>query len=513
MVLISRFALCMILFVSCSDSFQIARGWSERTTTIRSSAVSEETSSTPSSARYEALRALLPSRGGGFPVDQLDSSHGFKNLPVRDRALARNLVATVARRQGQLDAIIEQCQKQKSSPSKKKKKPNRTELYIATVLRLGAAQILFMRIPAHAAVKETVDLLRLSKDYKVSEGQIKFVNAVLRKLTREGEHMIQSTTVLDNVAPWLVEELNKAWGEERTTTIVEQAMDEKHRYLTVRQKPGCTHEEAQSVIREVASHFTDDEVISSAIIPQGSVKIVDPPPGKVSDWPGYKEGEWWLQDISATLPAIALYNSLSENGKISVNDKKVVDLCSAPGGKTAQLCCYGFDSVTAVEVSKRRSKRLKDNLGRLRLACEVAVEDGTEWTPEAPIDGVLLDAPCSATGTGSRRPDILRKEPDFDELYQIQHALACHSVDNILNVGGVMVYATCSLLPQEGEEQMARLLSRTGTSTKLEVLPFTEEETFSLPGCIVDENGWLRAFPQADNELDGFFVGRVRKVA
>ena len=266
---------------------------------------------------------------------------------------------------------------------------------------------------------------------------------------------------------------------------------------------------------------TDDEgdPQPAELIPVGSIRIPDDFGGAVSKWPLYDEGAWWVQDVSATLPAIALFNTLiGENNEKKPEDMYVVDLCSAPGGKTAQLCSMGFGRVDAIEFSPRRSRSLNQNLERLGMGdiCNVVIADGREFEPDGLVHGVLVDAPCSATGVGSRRPDVLRKSIDMKELTSIQRELTVHAIDNILEVGGVLVYATCSLLKQEGEGQIEWLLSQERSEGEsIETIPFTPGEIPGFDDCI-DENGWLRVvpgvLPGSLKYCDGFFVARLRKI-
>jgi len=457
------------------------------------------------SARYLAVKALTPRKGStAFAVDRLESNISFSKLSTRDRSFCRLLVTTTERRLGQIDKVLSQCQKE----AQKKKKWSRVDHYIQGVLRVGAVQLLFLGVSPHAAVKETVDLLRLDSAVKVPESKIKFVNAVLRRLSRQGGELLASTKVTDNAAPWLVEEWKRTWGEEATARIVAAAMEETPRCLTIRQKPGMSKDARQMQSEHVASYFEESETLS-----QGSLRILKPPRGSVSHWPLYDTGAYWLQDVSSTLPATALYHALSDGGKKSVEGLKVVDMCAAPGGKTAQLCNFGF-SVTAVEASSKRCERLRQNMKRLNMECDVAVADGTEWIPEKAVAGVLLDAPCTATGTGSKQPDVLRRDSDYSDLLKTQYDLLCNAVDNVLWPGGILVYATCSLLKDEGEEQIAKLLERRDGG-KVETLPIEPGDIPGFDGAI-DENGWLRvlpgALPEALGQCDGFFVARLRRV-
>jgi 16S rRNA (cytosine967-C5)-methyltransferase len=344
---------------------------------------------------------------------------------------------------------------------------------------------------------------------------------VLRRITREGDTLLSATSPMDNISPWLVKEWKQAWGDDSATTIAESFMQQASIDVSVNYKPGTTtaaeRREQQEALQ--ASFGNDTE-----LLPHGSIRVGDNMSGAVSEWPLYNEGRWWVQDASATLPALALYNALSESsdGDDGVSNMHVVDLCAAPGGKTAQLVSLGFGKVTAIELSPRRSRRLMENLERLNMhdRCTVCVADGSEWTPDdnhEQVMGVLVDVPCSATGTGSKRPDVLRRDEDLGNLLQVQDKLAEHCVDHILAVGGTMVYATCSILKQESENKVEKLLERgtNGEGALLETVPFTPGE---IPGFddAIDDNGWLRVLPGmlsgSLSSCDGFFVARLRRI-
>jgi 16S rRNA (cytosine967-C5)-methyltransferase len=486
--------------------------------------VTEKQQSPPSPARFLAVQALFPSKGPSGVERLTNSKLGFNNLPVRDRAFCRVMVTTVERRSGQIDAVLSHCQTKKpDSSNTRRRQPNMSAVdkLVQAVLRVGAVQVLFLDVPSHAAVKETVDVLRMKHPQlreRVPESKIKFVNAILRRLSREGDDILKEySKVEDNASPWLVKEWKRTWGEEATQGILTAAMEETPRCLTVlgytpekaNNQRRAEETEGQRRVEAVAASFDGAE-----ILPQGSVRIPRPPPGPVSSWVGYQEGAWFVQDLAATIPAMALYLELSQGGTRSVHDMEVVDLCAAPGGKTAQLSSYGFVNVTAVEVSKRRCERLKENMERLHMNWNVVVADGTEWIPERRVSGVLVDAPCTATGTASKRPDVLRRDSNYEELLDVQYELACHAADEILAPGGTMIYATCSLLKQESEDQVLKLLQRE-EGVSLECKPF-------LPGDIpafdkaIDENGYIRvipgALPQSLGQCDGFFVAKLVRI-
>ena len=352
--------------------------------------------------------------------------------------------------------------------------------------------------------------------FRNRETQIRFVNAVLRNVDRERKEILAKTSIFDNIEPWLANEWINCYGEEKARIIVEASMRQSPVFVSLNLPPNSPEEERKEKIQRIISAFSQEK--PAEFIPHGSVRIPATYGGMVTKWPLYDEGEWWVQDASASLPAIALYKALA-NGSSSLKDLHVVDLCSSPGGKTAQLCAFGFGKVTAVEINQRRIRLLKENLVRLKMEkqCKIVLADGSNWKPddELKIDGILVDAPCSATGVGSRRPDVLRRSPDIDELVQTQRKLIVHAADNLLQPGGIMVYSTCSLLKQESEDQINWLQSR-AEGAKMETIPFISGE---IPGfdSAVDENGWLRVLPGilpgSLSHCDGFFVARLRRLS
>jgi 16S rRNA (cytosine967-C5)-methyltransferase len=222
--------------------------------------------------------------------------------------------------------------------------------------------------------------------------------------------------------------------------------------------------------------------------------------GAIEQLPGYDEGAWWVQDAAAALPVRLLGN---------LAGRKVIDLCAAPGGKTAQLCAKGAE-VTAVELSPKRSDRLRGNLERLRLDAEIVVGDALEWRPRAPVEAVLLDAPCTATGTIRRHPDIAwHKSPDdVAKMAVLQGRLPAAAVEMTLP-GGVVVYASCSLQPEEGADVIARAIE----NLPIERLPVEHPD---LDGLAVDitAEGDIRTLPchlAQQGGIDGFYVARLRR--
>lgn len=344
---------------------------------------------------------------------------------------------------------------------------------------------------------------------------VKFVNAILRRIQREGKDMLETKTASkDNIGGWLIKEWEECWGKEKADIIADQCMFEPYIDLSVKIPAHTSVDEASEMLEDLSKEFGSD----SMVLPNGSIRVGRDMKGAVSAWPLYYEGSWWVQSVASTIPAMALVSALRESDTV-LEDMHVLDMCAAPGGKTAQLLSAGFAKVTAIETNARRSRRLVENLERLQLEdrCSVVVSEGQDWQPDAndsDVKGILLDVPCSATGTGMRRPDVLRRDSDLGNLPQVQEVLLNHCADNLLKVGGVLVFATCSLLKRESEDQVHKLLER--TAGVMETVPFEPGEIGGFDGA-VDENGWIRVLPGVLNEplnsVDGFFVARLRKVA
>jgi 16S rRNA (cytosine967-C5)-methyltransferase len=287
-----------------------------------------------------------------------------------------------------------------------------------------------------------------------------------------------------NTPDWLWSRWVERWDEERTRAIAEAHLIEPPLDLTVKSEPHGWAEQ-----------------LSGRVLSTGSVRLL--PKGRIKQLPGFAEGAWWVQDTAASLPARLLGD---------VSGRRVADLCAAPGGKTAQLALAGA-SVVAVDTSKTRLLRLAENLARLDLAAELVLADATAWQPEERFDAVLLDAPCSSTGTIRRHPDIpyLKSPEDIQALAALQTRLLDNAA-SLLKPGGKLVYATCSLEAEEGEAQIAALL---GCNDELKLDPIAPEEIAAEPDWIWP-SGCLRTFPyglKLDTPewsgMDGFFAARL----
>lgn len=419
----------------------------------------------PRIAAFELLSTVLNKHR------RLDEALAAQNdlaaLEPRDRALARLLTLTVLRRTGELDAMIAPLL---NKPLRGKAAP------VQNLLRLGAAQLAFLETPPHAAVSTMVDVAAATKNgpYK------KMVNAVLRRLTREGITIPDNPGRL-NTPDWLWTSWKRAYGEEAAAAIAAAHLTEPPLDLTVRDDP---KDWAVSLEAET--------------LPTGSLRRSS---GDIRGLPGFDSGQWWVQDAAAAIPARLL-------GEIS--DRTVFDLCAAPGGKTAQLAAAGA-KVIAVDSDETRLMRVRENLARLDLKATLTAADATEWKPAKLADAVLLDAPCSATGTIRRRPDIahLRSPKDVARLSMLQSDLLAHAAD-LLKPAGLLVYATCSLQPEEGPDRIAALLAQ---DSPFERVPIAAAEVPGLETAITPD-GDVRTLPCQWSErggIDGFFIARLRR--
>jgi 16S rRNA (cytosine967-C5)-methyltransferase len=422
-------------------------------------------------ARKTALAVLSAVLDDGRPLDEaLARNPHLAKLEARDRAFARLLLATVLRRLGQIDAALDACL---DRPIRAK------DIALRHILRLGAAQLLFLETPPHAAVSTALDLARGPR----LAGQRGLLNAVLRRLSREGAAMVgaQDAPRL-NTPDWLWQPWCTAYGEATARAIAEAHLVEPPLDLTCKSDPAGWAEK-----------------LGATPLPGGSLRLPTGQ-GDITRLPGYAEGAWWVQDAAAALPARLLG---------AVAGKQVIDLCAAPGGKTAQLAAAGAE-VIAVERNAERLGRLQENLQRLQLGAAAVAADAAEWQPPAPADAVLLDAPCSSTGTLRRHPDIawLKDSAQIASLTAAQDRLLAHAVA-MLKPGGLLVYAVCSLQAEEGPQRIHALLS---SDNRIERLPLTSGDLPGLPEAITPE-GDLRSLPchwAAQGGMDGFYACRLR---
>ena len=412
------------------------------------------------------------------PLDELldggENSAALAALPDRDRALTRALVAVVLRRLGTLRHLLE-FYLDRGLPAKAPR--------LETAMLLGAAQILFLDVPDHAAVDLSV---RLAQEDRPASHFRGLVNAVLRRMAREGkERLAALDTVLLDTPPWLMQRWIATYGEAIAREIAAANGREPALDLSVKND---------------APQWA--EKLGGRVLPTGSVRAIVH--GAVTALPGFDEGAWWVQDAAAALPARLLGD---------VAGKRVADLCAAPGGKTAQLVVAGAN-VTAVDRSAPRLKRLRENLTRLSLDAELVCTDAAAWEAE-PFDAILVDAPCSATGTIRRHPDVpwLKRPADILKLAALQRRLLERAVA-LTKPGGAIVYCTCSLEPEEGAAVVADLLARDQSVRRVPIAP----AEVAGESAFISADGDLRTLPchlpDTDSRLaglDGFYAARLEK--
>ena len=419
-------------------------------------------------AAVYAFRAVIEKK---IQLDVAIDDACFDNgLNTRDRAFVQQLVTTSLRRYGCLSRLLEEFV-ERSLPDNTKS--------IQAILILGLAQILFMRTSDHAAVNESVNLL--GRNHERYRG---LVNAVLRRCVREREEWLE---VIENspgtdIPAWLYISWEQAYGDEVLFDIGKSLRDEPKLDITVKD-PARTAELA--------------ELLEAEVMTTGSLRrdLCD-----VSQLPEFHDGSWWVQDMAAALPATLLPD---------ISGKTVVDFCAAPGGKTMQLAAMGAD-VIAVDRSKTRIKRVHENLSRTQLKAEVIVGDALNLQLPRAVDHILLDAPCSATGTLRSNPDVMwsKKPADVKKLTSLQALLLTHAFD-LLPVGGTLIYCVCSLEPSEGIDQVTAFLSITSNAERVDItadevggldILIKDGDMLCLPSYMLDQGG-----------MDGFYAARITK--
>ncbi len=396
-------------------------------------------------------------------------------LAPNDRAFVRAMVSTGLRRKGQIDDALARFI---TAPLPEKRG------LLDHILLTACAQLLFMDTPGHAVINIAVEQTQRDRGARRFAS---LANAVLRRVAGARSQIIAEQDAAQlNTPNWLWERWTAQYGEEAARAMTAQHLIEPPLDLTVKTDPQGWAQR-----------------LGGIALPTGTVRLSAR--GRIEALEGYGEGAWWVQDAAAALPARVLGD---------VAGQRVADLCAAPGGKTAQLA-YAGARVIAVDQSAKRLDRLRENMARLGLDAEVITADATAWQPDAPFDAVLLDAPCTATGTIRRHPDIahLKRSTDLEKLATLQTRLLDNAVA-MLRPGGFLVYCTCSLEPDEGIEQIERCLGRRGD---LSLQPVDLAALGARPEW-VRPPGVLRTLPHqfpaddpAMSGIDGFFIARLRK--
>ncbi|AQR63315.1 rRNA methyltransferase [Brevundimonas sp. LM2] len=410
------------------------------------------------------LNAALERRNG---LDEAMALPVVADLPGPDRAFARAVAMAALRRLGEIDHILNQ-RLQKSPPEA-----------VRTLLRVSLAQTLVLGTPAFAAVSTAVKLAE--RDAKTRPYKA-LVNAVLRGVEREGPGL---TTAESNLPDWIAARWRQAYGPATLAAIALAAREEPPTDLSL--KPG---EDAAPLA----------EALEATVLPGGTVR--SGVRGDVSAWPGYDTGGWWIQDAAAAIPARMLAPKTGESA---------LDMCAAPGGKTLQLAASGA-SVVALDRSEARLRRLRQNLERTGLSAEIVVTAAEDWDDDRTFDAVLLDAPCTATGTLRRNPEVLRatKPAEVAKLADVQHRLLDAAALRVAP-GGRLVYCVCSLEREEGETQIIAFLRR---NPDFRTVP-ADVVSVGAPEEALTPEGWLRVLPSywpAQGGMDGFFIAGLQRV-
>jgi len=409
-------------------------------------------------AAVQYLEAALARRAG---LDEALSTPASVRLDPRERAFARALTMAALRRLGAIDRAL--------AAKLTREPPER----VRTLLRLGAAQLFWLGVPDHAAVSTMVTLADKSKTTRAFKG---LVNAVLRGLLRDGPPADDPEALAPS---WLFARWQAAYGDEQARAIA----------AVIAQEPAT-----DLSVRDPADAAAVAELVEGEVLTGGSVRTSKR--GDLSEWPAFDEGRWWVQDAGAAIPARLLNLQPGET---------VLDLCAAPGGKTLQLAAAG-GAVVALDRSADRLKRVTENLARTGLTAEIVTADGILWDDRRTFDAVLIDAPCSATGTFRRHPDVLwaAAPSDVAKLAAVQRRMLDSAADRV-KPRGRMVYCVCSLEPEEGEAQIRAFLAR---RPDFEIEPVQPGEAGAPAASLAD--GALRILPHhlADG-IDGFYAARM----
>jgi 16S rRNA (cytosine967-C5)-methyltransferase len=421
-------------------------------------------------ARAAALAAIQAMFFSERPLTEaLDASLAKAKLEPRDAAFTRAIVMMTLRRLGEIDHVIANFLREplpvRSGPAE-------------LILRLATAELLFLDVAPHAAVSSAVALA--DKDHRARHFK-GLINAVARRIAGEGKAMLPTLDAERlNTPPWAWDNWVAAYGEETARAIAKAHGIEPPLDISVKSDAAAWAKK-----------------LDATLLPTGTLRRTTG--GRIEDLPGYAEGAWWIQDAAAAIPAQLLG---------PIKGKTVIDLCAAPGGKTAQLAAAGAN-VIAVDLAFERMKRVMTNLARLNLKAKIEVGDAHTWRPKEPADAVLLDAPCTATGTVRRHPDVLWRKDLSDVMAQaaVQHRLLAAAAE-MVKPGGLLIYCVCSLAREEGEDIVDAFLSSHPALTRVPVTP--AESEFATPA------GDLRTLPNQWREqggLDGFYAARLRRNA
>lgn len=410
-------------------------------------------------------------------LDLKGGNPAYLNLSDQDRLLVKATLLSTLRNYQIIEKFIDHLLE----------KPLPTgAVSLRHILRIGAAQILYLEVPDHSAVDLAVEQANIDPRNRRFAN---LVNAILRRMAREKEKMLPKLGEKTAMLPdWYAKKLSKSYGFNRARKMMQLMSQPAPVDITVKSD---------------ADLWADK--LGGTKLTDWSVRL-DKLDGPLQSLLGFEDGDWWVQDLAASLPA-RLFGDL--------NGKRVIDLCAAPGGKTAQLILAGAE-VTALDRSKSRLNRLNENLDRLKLTAQTEISRMEKYQTEDLFDMALLDAPCSSTGTIRRHPDVVwtKDEGDISYLADVQKGLLDHAI-TLIKPGGVIIFSNCSLEPEEGEDMITQYVA--DNQDKVEIEPIDSSLCLGFQSAIT-EDGFIRTTPDfslnEDDQLqgaDGFFAARLRK--
>ena len=380
------------------------------------------------------------------------------------RSETKFILSALCRKLFEIDNIIDQLTDKNISPR---------NIMVRNCIRIALIELIDLDRPAYAVINSWVEI---AKNKKRLMHFSKLINAVLRKLLKNNT---KSNLIVEKKVPgWLWNSWSNTYGKIEASKIIEASLTEPP--------------------LDISYVDQENNFLQLQNTLPGSFRLKNP--GKINEIEGFKEGRWWVQDVGATIPV----NILGD-----INNKEVLDLCSAPGGKTMQLLAKGAN-VTSIEISKKRIGTMQENFQRTQLKPKIICADILKWTSDKKYDFILLDAPCSATGTIRKNPDLIhiKEQHDLKQNIQLQKLLLQRAI-SFLSSTGVLVYCVCSLEIEEGEDQIEAFLAE---NSAISLMPIDDKE-FPEYKHFINPRGYLRTLPhlQVDGGIDGFFISKLYK--
>ena len=380
------------------------------------------------------------------------------------RSETKFILSALCRKLFEIDNIIDQLTDKNISPR---------NIMVRNCIRIALIELIDLDRPAYAVINSWVEI---AKNKKRLMHFSKLINALLRKFLKNNTK--SNLIVAKKIPGWLWSSWSNTYGKIEASKIIEASLTEPP--------------------LDISYVDQENNFLQLQNTLPGSFRLKNP--GKINEIEGFKEGRWWVQDVGATIPV----NVLGD-----INNKEVLDLCSAPGGKTMQLLAKGAN-VTSIEISKKRIGTMQENFQRTQLKPKIICADILKWTSDKKYDFILLDAPCSATGTIRKNPDLIhiKEQHDLKQNIQLQKLLLRRAI-SFLSSTGVLVYCVCSLEIEEGEDQIEAFLAE---NTTISLMPIDDKE-FPEYKHFINPRGYLRTLPhlQVDGGIDGFFISKLYK--